>query len=212
MPKLYLGTNLSLRLYRLLFAVLLAAMVLAAFHFDGAADGWVRTHPDARASATAGALSHYGDWPFLMAYGVVGGVVCKMLNRRRWMRIVCLMMLSSSVAGIAVNVVRLTAGRARPNAEVEPGWYGPRYQGRWTGGSNKFHAFPSGHTAAAVGFAMPLLILTPEAGAPVLLMALLVAGSRVYLRAHHLSDVTVAAIMAAIVAAELTRRWQARHP
>jgi len=107
--------------------------------------------------------------------------------------------------------VRLTTGRTRPNASVPQGWYGLRYKQHWLVGANRFNAFPSGHTATAVGFAVPLLLVAPEAGVPLLLVAFLIAGSRVYLRAHHLSDVTTAAIVTAWLAAAITRRWGHRR-
>ena len=193
-----------------LLGVALGLVTWAAFAFDAPVDCWVRANATSRVTAVARAFSRYGDWPFLMGYGLAGVVVCKTLNRRQYLRIICLMMLSSSLSGVAVNAVRLTAGRSRPSADIEPGWYGPRYQGHWTAGMNKFHAFPSGHTGAALGFAVPLLLLVPEVGTPVLIMAVAVAGSRIYLRAHHLSDVTVAAAMAVLIAIALTRRWQAQ--
>ena len=180
--------------------------IWAAFQCDDAVDRWVLAHRTPAAIRAARVISQYGDWPYMMAASLVVAYGLHRRNHRRWVRIVCAMMISSTLAGIAVNTVRLTAGRTRPNANVAPGWYGPRHDGRWLVGANQFNAFPSGHTATAVGYAVPLLLLAPEIGAPVLLMALIIAGSRVYLRAHHLSDITTAGIVAAWIAVRITQR------
>lgn len=196
------------RIGRTALAVLLSAVaILAAFHWDDTVDGWIRAHQTEQGRHVAGAISFYGDWPWLMGVGALGLGLARTRMRQRWVRIVRVMMISSSLAGIAVNTVRLTAGRTRPNAPIAQGWYGIRYQGRWLIGVNRLNSFPSGHTATAVGFAVPLLFVAPEAGVPMLAVALTIAGSRVYLRAHHLSDITTAAVVATWLAAAITRRW-----
>ncbi len=192
-----------------LVSVAIAAILLVwgAFWCDDAVIRWVAEHQTRALKHAAGAISHYGDWPFLMAAGLCALALFWRLGRARWMHIVCLMMLSSTISGVLVNTVRLTSGRTRPNAPVPQGWYGLRYQGKWIMGDNKFRAFPSGHTGAAIGFFAPPLLLAPGVGVPAFVLGGLIGVSRIYLGAHHLSDVLVASLVAFAVSIGVCRRW-----
>ena len=186
-----------------------AIVIWAAFQFDDSTIKWASSHQEWSMRRFAGSLSHYGDWPFLMAGALPLAWMFHRYGRRRWARLVCIMMVSSSISGTVVNAVRLSTGRTRPNAKAPSGWYGLWHEGRWLVGSNKFNSFPSGHTATAVGFVVPLLLAAPRLGIPALLLAFMIAGSRLYLGVHHLSDVTAAAVVAAWVGVETSRRWPA---
>lgn len=189
---------------------LAAVAIWAAFVFDDATIAWVHAHQHLFLKHVFGAISHYGDWPFLMAAGLAMTCLFAKLRQRRWMRIICIMMVSSTLSGVLVNTARLTTGRTRPNAEAAEGWYGARYHGEWLIGRNEFNSFPSGHTATAIGFVVPLLLLAPPVGVPALFVALLICGSRIYLGAHHLSDVTVSLVIAFWVASMVSRKWTQR--
>jgi undecaprenyl-diphosphatase len=52
-------------------------------------------------------------------------------------------------------------------------------------------SFPSGHSAAAMSLAIPVLLTEPLVGLPCLGLALAVGASRVYLRVHYVTDVVV---------------------
>lgn len=190
-----------------LAAVLFAGLVASAFRLDG----WAREEIVAaqgkawKKSTTADAyraISRYGDWPWLMLAGGAGLFLAWRAGRRDWRRILITAMVASTVAGALVNTVRLTSGRTRPAAarEVPQGWYGPFHSGRLTIGVPDYNAFPSGHTATAVGFAGVLLLARPLIGAAALVLALGVGWSRMQLGAHNLSDVTVGALVALVVA------------
>ncbi len=190
-----------------LLAALVFSTIITAFRHDD----WVRARVVAmqgkgwKKSTEArvwGAVSRYGDWPWLMLAGGAGILVARGLGNRDWQRILVAAMISSTLAGALANTLRLTTGRARPNAapEVAEGWYGFVHNGRITVGNPKYNAFPSGHTATAVGFAGVLLFARPLPGILAMAVALAIALSRIVLGAHHLSDVVVAALLALFIA------------
>jgi membrane-associated phospholipid phosphatase len=149
-----------------------------------------------------GAVSRYGDWPFLMLLGGAGLLVAWRLRNQRWQRILIAAMVASTLAGALVNAVRLTTGRPRPreSPKIEQGWYGPYHNGRLLIGDARYNSFPSGHTATAVGFAGVILFASPLAGAAAMVVALAIAWSRIILGAHHPSDIVVATLVALAIA------------
>ena len=151
-------------------------------------------------SRAAAFLSHFGDWPELMAAGGIGVFVARRLRNVRWQRILLSAMIASTLAGMTVNASRLTTGRTRPRATAEQGWYGPRHDGKWLIGMADFNSFPSGHTATAVGFAGVILFAAPAWGITAIVVAGSIALSRILLGAHHPSDVVTATFIALAVA------------
>ena len=61
-------------------------------------------------------------------------------------------------------------------------------------------SFPSGHACSAMAVAVPILLAVPIAGLPMLLLALAVGTSRVYLRVHYVTDVVVGQMLGATTA------------
>lgn len=151
-------------------------------------------------SPMANAMSRYGDWPELMLLGGIGYLLARRAGSVRWQRLLLSAMIASTLAGMAVNASRLTTGRTRPRAAAQQGWYGPRHDGQWLIGKADFNSFPSGHTATAVGFAGVLILGAPAWGSAAVLLAGLIACSRLLLGAHHPSDVAAATVVALAVA------------
>ena len=67
------------------------------------------------------------------------------------------MLIACALAGAAARVIKITSGRARPSVKTESVWNGPRL-------SSKYHAFPSGHTAASTAFFGTLLFVSWRIG------------------------------------------------
>jgi undecaprenyl-diphosphatase len=61
-------------------------------------------------------------------------------------------------------------------------------------------SFPSGHACSAMAVAIPILLEAPAVGLPVLVLALMIGVSRVYLRVHYVTDVVVGQILGATTA------------
>lgn len=203
-------------------AALPVAVVLGVLVVAGAfmADGWgiaaMRELRGPYGKAVAGWISHYGDFFPLMMVGLYALFAAMIFHRERACRVIVGMILAGMLAGGTANVVKSVAGRARPNAKVAPGWYGPKHNGQWLVGKNKFAAFPSGHTATAVGFFAVLAYSRRRLGPALLVLvpAVIIGFSRVYLGVHHLSDVVVAAMIGLGAALWLWRfvgsaRWRA---
>lgn len=195
------------RIILIALALLSVAAIAASFYLDSTVrdgivamqgKGWKNTS----VYALNAAASKYGDWPQLALLGVVGFLVAWRMRNCDWMKIIAAALIASTLAGILVNVSRGTTGRTRPgeSKEIVQGWYGLRHEGRWLIGDPRYNAFPSGHTATAVGFAGVLLFSKPGIGVAAMLLAFGIAWSRMYLGRHNFSDVTVSTILALVVA------------
>jgi membrane-associated phospholipid phosphatase len=114
-------------------------------------------------------------------------------RNQKWTRIFAAMILACALSGLASRVVKISVGRARPNVQSEGTWNGPRFNPR-------FNSFPSGHTAASTAFFAALAFASWRVGLPLLAVPLLIAFSRMYVAAHHLSDVVCAAMIGAVTA------------
>ncbi len=84
---------------------------------------------------------------------------------------------------LAVQVLKRTVVRARPSVL--------RPDVTALAALPDHYSFPSGHSAAAMALAVPVLLTEPVAGIPCLLLALVIGASRVYLRVHYITDVVV---------------------
>lgn len=168
------------------FALLVAIGFLAALAllpFD-AGLLHVLTDNDTRAQRDiARAISLWGDFPTgSLILSAALWSLGTLARRPRWRAAALAALLASSIAGVTANCLRLTLGRPRPNAELPDGLYGPR-------NDHRYHAFPSGHSATAMGSATAMAIALPPTAAPAVGAALAVGWSRIYLRQHHPSDV-----------------------
>jgi membrane-associated phospholipid phosphatase len=192
-------------LWKWLLLLFLAALAIAAaFHFDGAVRGWITAHPSRDAKQFMRNVSHIGDWPAHVVVGLLVIVFARWRGSRRWVRIGLTMLVALALAGIVARGVKIATGRARPSVKHEmTGWHGPRL-------SSHYNSFPSGHTAATTAFFGVLLFVRPRIGICLLPIPLLIAASRMYVAAHYLSDVVVAAILG-LFCAWFCARWLAQE-
>src|SRR5215470_832968 len=116
---------------------------------------------------------------------------------RFWAATMGFIWLSMALSGLVNDVVKLIAGRPRPNipaSTTAPFTFGYDFQ-----------SFASGHTAIAFGLAFSLGLLWPRWRGPLLLFALAVGASRIILRSHYLADVIGGALIAWLTVAWLAR-------
>lgn len=187
--------------------VLALAGVFVASRFDDAAATVLGPQAVANAEVKdlAKMFSYYGDF---LGFNLILFVALQIagwgFRSRLLMRLAVASIIGCTLAGAAANVLRFATGRPRPSTQKEDGFYGPHF-------SSSMQAFPSAHTATALGGALPLLWAHPMVGAPLSLFAGGVAWSRIHLNRHHLSDVLASALIALGFSLPLSR-WALRIP
>ena len=179
-------------------AAILLALTVIGFWLDPAVQHWVGQHQNKYGLAVMRNVSRFGDWLEHVVVGLLLLGAAWMRGNKKWTRVFLAMLIACALAGLAARVVKVAAGRARPSVKTTAIWNGPRW-------SEKYHAFPSGHVAASMGFFAVLLFVNWRIGLACLPIPLLVAVSRMYVAAHYLSDVLFAALLGAICAAVVSR-------
>jgi len=176
------------------FVILLsAAAIAAAFHFDDAVRDLIARHQSRPVKIFMLKVGRFADWPEHFAAGLLLTGIAWWRGWTKWRRIFVSMLIGLAVAGLVGPAIKISTGRARPSVKSEEVWNGPRL-------SSKFHAFPSGHVLASVGFFAVLAFAKWRIGLPCLAIPALIGFSRVYARAHYLSDVVCAAVIGMICA------------
>ena len=136
----------------------------------------------------------------LLAFAVVSALW-------RWRAL--LLMLAPTVSGIVGALLQLIIRRERPWAAGGAYVFRPFSDRPLYGGGL---AMPSSHAVVAFGAAFALARIFPRTAVVWYLLAVGCALTRVAARAHFLSDVTLAALVAWAVVAWLWRRWGPGHP
>jgi membrane-associated phospholipid phosphatase len=129
--------------------------------------------------------------------------------RDRWRRLSftpAFLFLSIALSGLISNAIKIGLGRYRPRYLFEQGLYGfSPFNTEW--GMN---SFPSGHSQAGFAAMTALMIIFPRYDAFWMLIAVLVAASRVVTTVHYLSDAVAGAWLAVCVTIVLARAMRAR--
>jgi membrane-associated phospholipid phosphatase len=186
-------------------------VLVVAFFCDTAVDDWVRANRDATWETLAKMCSRYFAWHWLMAAGAISLLLAWWRGRRDLMRLFAVMMISASLAGLAADFLRGATGRTRPYVQdAEQGFYGVRKEGQWLIIKHAYNSFPSGHTTAISAFTVPLLLWRRWLALLAIPLVVIVAASRVYLGAHHPSDIVAGAILGTLVAVWVWRRLMTR--
>jgi undecaprenyl-diphosphatase len=147
-----------------------------------------------------GRASRVGDWPAHVIIGLILLAIAYWRGNKKWVRVFAAMILACALAGIATRVIKISTGRARPNVQTAAEWNGPHF-------SPRYNAFPSGHTAASTAFFATLALASWRIGLGLMAIPLLIAFSRMYVAAHHLSDVVCAALIGLLTAYFVLRRF-----
>lgn len=145
-------------------------------------------------------------WAGLM---IAGGRAGTHEARQRWRRLSftpAFLFLSIAVSGLISNAIKISLGRYRPRYLFDQGLYGfSPFNTEW--GMN---SFPSGHSQAAFAAMVALMVIFPRYDLFWLLIATLVALSRVVTTVHYLSDAVAGSYLAVAVTLLLARAFRAR--
>ena len=151
-------------------------------------------------AALAHGLSKYGDWPYLLGLGGVIVLALFLFRKYRASRMLTLILIAGMLAGFSCTLVRSTVCRTRPTAQHAQGFYGPRLDSQWIVGKYEFGAFPSGHTATAMGLAAAIWMFSRRWALLMGFVGVAIAWSRIALGCHHFSDVVAATVWGFLVA------------
>ena len=182
----------------LLGVVIAAIAAAAAFYFDNAVRDFIAQHQDRTLHRWMLSVSRFGDWPGHLILGLVLLATAWLRGNKKWTRIFLSMLVALAIAGLADRAIKIAFPRARPSVKSEVVWGGPHF-------NSKYHAFPSGHVAASTAFFGVLFFASRRIGLACLPIPMVIGFSRIYLRAHYLSDVICAAILGVVCAGIVTR-------
>ncbi len=129
--------------------------------------------------------------------------------RARWRRLSftpAFLFLSVAVSGLISNAIKMSLGRYRPRYLFESGLYGfEPFNTQWA-----MNSFPSGHSQAAFAAMTALMVIFPRYDVLWIMIAVLVAASRVAITVHFLSDAVAGSYLAVAVTILLARALRAR--
>lgn len=196
----------------------LYVIVASMFALDAAASDWASHEPGwfrgLFEKITNFGLSGWFLIPFAAALIFLAAVVSPALSRRSQGVLTALaarfgfLFLAIGAPGLFVTIVKRLIGRARPfvggGGRDDPFLYHPFV---WR---PDYASMPSGHATTAVAAAIAIGAVWPRTRLLMGVYALCIMASRVFVLAHHPSDVIAGALTGA-VGAFLVRRWFAAH-
>jgi membrane-associated phospholipid phosphatase len=104
-----------------------------------------------------------------------------------WSDAALLVLSTTIVSGILVNIVKVIFGRARPQLYIDEHLYGFF----WGKVDVLYRSFPSGHATTAIAVWLAFALLFPRYRIGLIAVGILIALSRVVLSQHYFSDVLV---------------------
>ena len=131
-------------------------------------------------------------WPLIVAVGCAGDA-----KRKCFPRAASAAVLAVTTAALLVTVGKAVFERARPPV-ADPG-LDP------VGVVPASASFPSGHAATAFAAAVAVALVYPRLGRPLLVLAVVVAVSRVYLGVHYVLDVAAGTLLG--IAVGIASAW-----
>jgi len=158
------------------------------------------------------ALAVYGGSLYAIARGRVGPARALYAS---WTRGSLLLLATMTVGGLVTWILKKGVARARPKVFFDEGIYGlgAPFSGK------PFDSFPSSHTLTAFVVATVIGVIQPAWRWPAMIVAVMVAISRLINLDHYLSDVGAAAFIAMITVHGLAPRicdesqvWAVRPP
>jgi len=110
-----------------------------------------------------------------------------------------------AVSGLSADLLKFIFGRARPKLLLHNGIYGfEPFQHIF---DHAWQSFPSGHSATALSAALSLSLLLPRFQPVFIIVAFIIAASRVVLCQHYLSDIVAGSALGIVTVVLLQQRF-----
>lgn len=209
--------ELTLRQFAMAAAVAVAAILLCMIFVDATVTAAVPRLPPAVVSffnwATDFGKSGWFLWPLGILFLLLAALPQQRLTRVSQGVLAAVMVrvgflfLAIGAPGLFVTVLKRVIGRARPmvTGVIDPFVFAPF---KWTAA---YASLPSGHTTTAFSVLVAVGTLWPRARTVLWIYALLIAASRVAVRAHFPSDVLAGALVGMLGALLVRRYFALRH-
>lgn len=149
-------------------------------------------------------VTHLGLGGIYMVALFVLAVLCRLLRNTLWEARLWFLWLAVIGSATICLVIKVMMGRARPDLLFSNGYYG--FYGFHS--EPLYWSFPSGHTTNIMALVFGLTVLFPRWCFYYILLGVLIAGSRVLLLQHYLSDVLMAIGVAFLTTGWLRQRLQ----
>jgi lipid A 4'-phosphatase len=193
-------------LAQIAIAVVMTAIlaVVSMIYFDRPLDLYLHAEgPDLHALFEL--ISRLGEaWGWLVLFGFAfaglhwGGELPRMRGAAGRMRalsaVPAFLFAAVALSGVVVDLMKIGFGRVRPKLL----FHGDLYGFTWLAWRPDHWSFPSGHTATIVALATALWWLRPRHLLFYILVAAIVAASRIVVGAHYPSDVIAGALIAVL--------------
>jgi membrane-associated phospholipid phosphatase len=183
----------------------LLLIIVSYFYADQPTAQWCHTHLTQNEKEIFLFITQFGESTFYL----IGFAILALLFHFYWKNALranqsLFLFACVAVSGIAVDIVKIIAGRYRPSELFERGMYGFDF----------FHldraltSFPSGHTTTAFALAAAIGYLWPRYSVLAWLFALSVGISRIAITAHYPSDVMGGVLTGILSVSVLLLYWK----
>lgn len=169
---------------------------------------WAKTLPEG-ITRFFNAITHSGKSdPYLICGVALAAYWMWVAPSRLFARRIFFMSLSVAGAGIFVNLIKITFGRARPSLHFKD----PEMAGfNWLEFSGKLQSFPSGHTSTVVAVGVCLFLFWPKLKWVWLGIVAVLASSRVFVGAHFPADLVAGTYATILFMIWLNERFEKKN-
>lgn len=186
-------------------AAIFLILTASYLYLDQPAALWCHEHLDSHDQEIFKFITQFGDSTFSLIGFALTFLLFRFVRKNPKGENISLFLFATvAVSGIAVDIIKVIAGRYRPSELFEHGAYGFDF----------FHieramtSFPSGHTATAFALAMAIAYLWPRWSVVAWVFAILIGISRLAIGAHYPSDIMGGAVVGLISTLILLRYWK----
>lgn len=157
---------------------------------------WIQAHQSQEVLRIADVLGSIGQGHWTLVYCLLVIVVAWKHRRRLAYRHVA-WFVAVAVSGILANIIKVLVCRPRPPLMLDTGEIFPHFFEFST--SFLWNSFPSGHSTTAMSIAIVGSYALPRLRWSMWTLGLLIAGARIALNVHYLSDVLAGCIIGLLV-------------